>query len=365
MPLHPLLPPDSPVTTTVYSALWPETEALVRHCMTQETEAMLAQHRGAHTKRQDAMHAPFFAAWAQFAQSTVTWGPAQFPETYPCAGSSEALREIIRMARWQNQDLVIFDGEYEGYEANATMQGTRVHRVGRRAWRQTLAQWAREGTPWRGKAQWWISQPSALDGNVWPDFGAWLDAVDDLNARFPSAAIAVWVDLCYLGATTGPWRLDVALSPAVAGMVFSLSKVMGVYYRRIGGCWARDPVPGLWGNRWFKNLDSLYLGQRWLEGQATLAQQTQWQAVLAERQRTALATLALQGPWRASDVALLCHAPIPFQGLPANLPEPEPTWWAAAARGQSPECPASRRLCLTPLLVPGGGDGQGPRPSVR
>ncbi len=333
------------VSLTVYSVVWPSTEALVRRCMIDEAESMLARHRQAFTKHQDALHGPFFDAWRAFARQAVL-GLDAFTETYPCAGSSEAIREIIRQAAWKQQALVVFDGEYEGYEAIATAQGTPVIRVPRQQWQTTLAQWKASGVPWgEGGAQWWISQPSAIDGNAWEDFQAWLDAV----AQLPGCE--AWVDLTYVGRARLQQALDLRQAPAVAGVVFSLSKVMGAYYRRIGGCLSRQEVPGLWANRWFKNLDSLYLGQRWLEQAGDALEEGRRYAQL-QQQAMAQALAAMGGEaawvqagiaWKPSDVALLMHAD-PTKAAPAGQ---EPLW-NACRRGQTQH--ASARLCLTPAL---------------
>lgn len=333
------------VSLTVYSVVWPSTEALVRRCMIDEAELMLARHRQAFTKQQDALHGPFFDAWRTFARPAVL-GLDEFTETYPCAGSSEAIREIIRQAAWKQQALVVFDGEYEGYEAIAMAQGTPVIRVPRGEWQATLAQWKTAGIPWgAGGAQWWISQPSAIDGNAWEDFQAWLDAV----AQLPGCE--AWVDLTYVGRARLQQALDLRQAPAVAGVVFSLSKVMGAYYRRIGGCLSRQEVPGLWANRWFKNLDSLYLGQRWLEQAGDALQEGQRHADL-QQQAMAQALAAMGGEaswknagiaWKPSDVALLMHAE-PTGVAPAGLEG----LWDACRRGQTKN--ASARLCLTPAL---------------
>lgn len=342
------LPENSLVTATVYSMLWPETRALMRHCMTQEADQMLARHEHAHTKRQDAMHDDFFEAWLSFASSGVNLPSGRFPERYPTAGSSEAIREIIRQAGWKHQDLVVFDGEYEGYEAIAAAQGTRIHRVSRENWQEQLHNWMVDKAPWGpGGAQWWISQPSAIDGNHWDEFSIWLESME---ALFPDCQ--VWVDLTYVGAARQRSVIDLSHAPNVAGVVFSLSKAMGAYYRRIGGCFSRDPVEGLWANRWFKNLDSLYLGQRWCE-------QSKDARVLGgsrfELQCSALETVLsnLGGGgwveagimWQPSDVTLLIHASNPSAAVPNALT----TFWEASRRGC--DKPVSRRLCLTPLLT--------------
>ena len=333
------------VSLTVYSVVWPATEALMRQCLVEEADALLSRHRCAFTKRQDGLNAPFFVAWKSFAASAVE-GLDQFEQSYPTAGSSEAIREIIRTCVSRQQVLVVFDGDYEGYEALASHQGTRVVRVERRAWRETLENWRIHGAPFGpGGAQWWISQPSAIDGNVWPEFSEWLDAAATLEG------CQVWVDLCYVGSATQSAPIRLPQHSALAGVVFSLSKVMGAYYRRIGGCLSREEIPGLWGNRWFKNLDSLYLGQRWLE-QAKSAADTALAARAYQSQAFSRAMDVLGGSdlwsrsgiiWRPSDVPLLMHA------LPVGTPPSG--WehvWMAALRGK--DAPASVRLCLTPSI---------------
>ena len=332
--------PTDPVSLTVYSVVWPETRALVLQCFQQEAERMLERHDEAFTKKQDALHAPFFEAWQRFVRPAVA-GLEAFPYHYPCAGSSEAIREIIREMVLEDQTLVVFEGDYEGYDAIAQTQLTPVVRVDRRRWRETVVQWQREGFPWGdGGARWWVSQPSAIDGNVWAEFQDWLDAMDGLpNCK-------AWVDLTYVGRARLQATIDLTNHPAVMGVVFSLSKVMGAYYRRIGGCLSREPLPGLWANQWFKNLDSLYLGQRWLEGAGDAVSQGQRYRELQAR-AMAVALEALGGEqawqdagvsWKPSDVGLLMHAD----------PTEHSALWAACRRG--PQGTASARLCLTPTL---------------
>lgn len=340
------LPENAPVCATVYSVVWPSTETLLRRVFAEQAELMLDSHRAAFTKRQDALHEPFFSAWMGFSRSVVRLPGAVLSEHYPTAGSSEAIREIIRQASWKNQDLVVFDGEYEGYEALAAMQGTRIHVVDRVRWRETMEQWRVHGVPWAGRsAQWWISQPSAIDGNAWPDFQSWLSQMDAWQDT-----CEVWVDLTYVGRARLPGVIDLSSSAALAGVVFSLSKVMGAYYRRIGGCMSKQTVPGLWGNRWFKNIDSLYLGQRWIESaQDALVEGRRYADVQELAMRQALQAMSGCQAWEdagvrwvASDVPLLMHA-----AGPATVPERLRAYWQAARRGKST---ASYRLCLTPTI---------------
>lgn len=340
------LPANPLVSATVYSVVWPETRALVRRLMTQEVEQMLARHDAAHTKRQDGMHEDFFSAWNAFASSALDLPAQEFTEHYPTAGSSEAIREVIRQACWKGQDLVVFDGEYEGYEAIALAQGTRVHRVSRSNWQEELREWMLTGAPWgAGGAQWWVSQPSAIDGNVWAGFADWLHTVE----AFPGCE--VWVDLTYVGAARQAEKINLSVAPNVAGIVFSLSKVMGAYYRRIGGCMSRQPVEGLWANRWFKNLDSLYIGQRWCESSLPALELGQSRFALQCRALEEVnASLGGGGwtkagvLWQPSDVSLLIHARRPEADVSGELE----AFWKASRRGI--QAPASRRLCLTPTI---------------
>lgn len=344
----PRLPLASPLSTTVYSVVWPATEALVRRCLSEEIDAMLNAHRDAQLKHQDPLHEGFFQAWQRFAASAVQWEPAQFPETYPTNGSSEAIREIIHEAAWKDEDLVVFDGDYEGYEAIAAGQNTTVHRVNRDQWREVMRDWSEGKAPWgHRKVQWWVSQPSAIDGNAWPEFQDWLQATDLFRTRG-----RIWIDLTYVGRARLSQPIDLQFRPAVAGFVFSLSKVMGAYYRRIGGCWSRDTLPSLWGNRWFKNLDSLYLGQRWLEEAGDALAEGQRYAS-EQQQAMAEALEALGGSrwaeagleWKASDVPMLMHAANPDLEAPEDLA----LVWEAGRRGTLST--VSRRLCLTPTLT--------------
>ena len=97
-----------------------------------------------------------------------------------------------------------------------------------------------------------MSQPSAIDGNAWEDFPQFLGATEQRG-------VEVAVDLAYVGAAADLPRLDLA-SPNVPHVFFSLSKVFGVFYHRAGGVLSRSPLLGLEGNKWFKNMFSLYLG---------------------------------------------------------------------------------------------------------
>jgi hypothetical protein len=106
-----------------------------------------------------------------------------------------------------------------------------------------------------------LSQPSAIDGNVWREANAFLAVLAAASAK-----PRVLLDVTYVGAIAeAPAARIAADSPAVQDLAFSLSKPFGVYYDRIGGVLCRNAMPSLFGNQWFKNLTSLQLGQALLD----------------------------------------------------------------------------------------------------
>jgi histidinol-phosphate/aromatic aminotransferase/cobyric acid decarboxylase-like protein len=231
--------------------------------------------------------------------SPVVTGLGDYPHRYATNGSSEGIRESIwnlaRVAHASNRpaSLHVFVGEYEGYAAYARAAGVDVVTHDRAAWSDV------EHDPY-SMHRWYVSQPSAIDGNVWADFPAFLRA---MAAR----DIEVAVDLAYVGATERYLSIDVSL-PNVPYVFFSLSKVFGVFYHRVGGVLSRSPMLGLEGNKWFKNMFSLYLG-------TSLIHETPSPATLPARYRhvqaEACRMLAERHgiPLTPSDVILLASSP--------------------------------------------------------
>jgi hypothetical protein len=218
----------------------------------------------------------------------------------------------------------VFDGEYEGYPAVAEGYGIRVERHPRSRWHESFD--PRSGRVAPGDLV-MVSQPSAIDGKLWPDFAAFVHHVE---TELPAARIAV--DLAYVGAVARAYEIDLT-SRSVDTIFFSLSKVFGVYYHRIGGVLSRRVMPGLVGTKWFKNTFSLALGTALLAAlrprdlpAAHLVHQGE--AIAAVRER-------LPVPLVASDVVLLAHHP---------WRSPAPPEIAPLRRGDV------ARYCLTPAL---------------
>ncbi|HUQ81157.1 MAG TPA: hypothetical protein VM076_08470 [Gemmatimonadaceae bacterium] len=252
----------------------------------------------AYEDSQDAAHVAFIDAWRAWVAPEVH-GLSDFKYQYVTNGSSEAIRESIWSlakagdARVNGSQLHVFAGEYEGYAAYARAAGVTVLAHDRARWREI------ELAPNTAHC-WYVSQPSAIDGNVWTDLAEFLPA---MAARGGDVA----VDLAYVGATDTRPTIDLAL-PNVPYVFFSLSKVFGLFYHRVGGVLSRAPMLGLEGNKWFKNMFSLYLGTSLLRESPTPATlPAKYRPVQAEACRILTERHGI--PLVASDVILLASSP--------------------------------------------------------
>jgi hypothetical protein len=273
------------ISRTVYSLYYPETRAVVE-------DLWLGRHHEwyerAATKHQDAMHLPFLAAWREWCGLGLA---DAFPHAYPTSGASEPIKDLILPPG----RLHVFDGEYEGYAAIAAARGMQV------VTHERSADAARH--VYDDGDQFWISNPSAIDGNVWTGFDAF---VEEMRARNPG--VRIFLDVTYVGATKTPVRLEPARHPNVAATIFSLSKPFGVYYHRIGGVVSREPIATLHGSLWFKNLLSLKIGETLMTrfGPTDLPRQYAYlqEHVLARAKAAGRAPASA----RTSEVVLLAHA---------------------------------------------------------
>ena len=298
------------VSKTIYALVTPETEAakaaelgdLLPDGRANAARAdYLQQYREAWTGKQDQTHVDFFEAWRAWSAPLVDLDRAAFAFLYPTSGASEPLRHLIQdygnIARAEGftPRVHVFAGEYEGYRAYA--ESARIECVAhdRRRWEEV----ARD----LPASEWFfLSQPSAIDGDVWPDANRFLRA---LSRR--GEAPQVVVDLTYVGAIARApaERFDVG-APCVRNVVFSLSKAFGVYYDRIGGVWSRQEDLGLFGNKWFKNLFSLRLGTRLMRSHGVFDLPNKYAALQGERTRAVGRALGVD--LRPADVFILASA---------------------------------------------------------
>lgn len=251
---------------TVYALVTSEVETIKRDMLVGNEPGLsddyLDMFREAWTGKQDQYHERFFKTWHEWSRPVVDLNRKNFPSYYPCNGASEPIRQLVydlvaasSASGLFPANIHVFEGEYEGYKAMAEAAGANLIENKRENWRVLAGLLTH--TPNKGDL-FFISAPSAIDGMVWQDFNAFLEAMP------PNSVV---VDCTYVGAIPKSslkkrFNLNV---PSVSSVVFSLSKPFGCYYDRIGGIFCREENPALFGNKWFKNLTSLALGTRLME----------------------------------------------------------------------------------------------------
>lgn len=208
-----------------------------------------AEFEEAWTGKQDRYHNEFFDAWHEWSKPVIDLDRQNYRFFYPTAGASQAIQHLIfdHAVRHPHGRILFFEGEYEGYKAMAEAAGIRYTEVPRDEWRSLDYCLLGEGDLY------FVSQPSAIDGNVWHEFNEFVAALPENS---------VVADITYVGAIPRKalkerFNLN---APSIRNVVFSLSKPFGAYYDRIGGVWCREEDLGLFGYKWFKNLTSLRLG---------------------------------------------------------------------------------------------------------
>lgn len=293
------------VSKPVFDCRWPETRRVAERLWRELPGGLAERLYGApYRGGQDQLHETFIERWLQWRQEVVTLDESAFPHRYATAGSSEAIRECIaqfsieRRSASREPVMHTFDGEYEGYAAYADAYAVRIERHDRGRWRESFRR--RSADAFRGDLV-ILSQPSAMDGNLWPELPEFLR---HLEGELPDVRVAV--DLTYVGTVAHAYEIAVT-SPLIDTVFFSLSKVFGVYYHRVGGVLSRSVMPGLAGNRWFKNTFSLELGRELLSAFPPRTIPTAYAACRAKAVAEAGGSLGL--PLIASDAVLIAHHP--------------------------------------------------------
>lgn len=228
---------------TVYSLIYPDTEKVLTKLWKKNP---LEMYRNAHTGVQENVHLEFKDVWLDWTKDVVVWNQG-LTNFYPTAGSSEAIREsIAQYSHHLGQRMHVFEGDYEGYSSFAAAYGIKVVKHSRNNFNTLMGINPGE--------RFYLSQPSSIDGNVWDKFDEFVKFLE-----FFAPQTDLMLDLCYVGSISKEYKIDVS-SKLVHTVFFSLSKVFGVYYHRIGGVFSKREMPGLIGNKWFKNIFSLTLG---------------------------------------------------------------------------------------------------------
>ncbi|WP_265587092.1 hypothetical protein [Sphingomicrobium arenosum] len=323
---------DHGVSGTIYALVMPESEAALNALVDEDRAAFLEQYREAWTQKQDAMHEAYFERWIQWSAPVLDWDAGRFPFRYPTAGASEGIVKLMaeyaaREAAAARRGAVhMFEGEYEGFPAFAHSLGLDVVRHPREAWKAVAA----ERVP--AHAAFWISQPSAIDGMVWPHFEAFAAA---LHAAQPEARLVP--DLTYVGSVARAYAIALH-APNIHEFVISQSKPFGGYYHRAGAAFSEAECPSLFGNHWFKNLASIGWARLMMERHGVHDLPRRYAAVQAEAARRCGKALGVE--LAPCDVNLLASAPW-RDGLSPLL----------ASVGRGSEAEKVVRLCLTPTMA--------------
>ncbi len=329
---------ESGVSKIVYALVMPETEHTIDAVLDGPKcglpggrDRFHALFREAWTQKQDAVHEEFFHTWFAWSSPIVQLDAASFPFQYPTSGASEGLREAINSyAAAAHREgfeprLHVFDGEYEGFAVYAAAAGIEVCSHHRHDWKSELGSVAPHD-------QWYVSQPSAVDGMVWDDFDAFAKA---LYEKVPTAELML--DLSYVGCVAREFTVN-ANHPNIAAIFLSLSKPAGVYYHRIGGMLSKHEYQGLFGNKWFKNVASLSIGSAFMMRYGVHELPRKYQRTQAEAVERANHNLGLN----------LCPADVVLLGIgePSSNPSELERFLLRGPIGEQ-----KVRVCLTPSMA--------------
>jgi hypothetical protein len=333
---------DVGASGTVYALVMPESEAALGRVVganrtgaagSDGHERYLEMFREPWTQKQDAMHEEYLSRWLEWASPVVSVDGSAFPFRYPTAGASEGIVKLMAeylakaRANGMTPNIHIFEGEYEGFASFANGLGINVVRHARSDWR-AIAHERRDG-------QFWISQPSAIDGMVWDEFDAFCEMMDEHQ----QGMIEVVPDLSYVGAVARDYRFSLD-HRCIRSFAISHSKPFGGYYLRCGGVFARTERPTLFGNIWFKSLTALAWGVDMMRRHDVFALPRKYRRAQEEAAAEIGDRLGIEG-LEPCDVMVIARAP-----LPEDLTDPV---IASLVRGKGDG--RQLRVCLTPEMT--------------
>lgn len=316
---------------TIYSLVMPESEAALA-AIVDERRRYFDMYHEPWSQKQDDMHVAYFDKWIAWSQPVVDFPASLFPFRYPTAGASEGIfkimAEYLAACRRDGRDpsIHMFEGEYEGFPAYAASLGIEVVRHARADWRTAPAAVT-------GHAMFWISQPSAIDGMLWEEFP---DFIEQMAKQRPD--VAVIPDLTYVGSVARAFSIDLD-APNIPAFVISHSKPFGGYYHRVGGVFSRAELPSLFGNKWFKNLQSLAWATEMMNRHGVFDLPRKYRTVQEEASRRV---------GKALDVPALAPADVMLLGI-APADEGQGDLVRNVFRGSGAERVV--RLCLTPAMT--------------
>lgn len=268
----------------------------------------------------DDFHVPIIDRLVDYYKESV---PALggFQSKYPTAGSEEGIKEFMTRLRTDGENhICVIKGDYEGFSEVAKTRGLDVWVVNPYV-----------NPKYISPSVWFISNPSARNGRHLPD-GLIYDICE--------AGHKVFYDMSYLGTTT-PMVYDLS-HPNIVAAAISFSKPYGLFYYRIGFTFSREPIPALYGNKWFKNVFSLLVADR------VMQMLDIWK--LSEKYRTVRARILEK---IRTETGLPLHPSEVF--LLAYLEEKDVPWGCLTVEQMEMIKPFDRegtyRFCLTPYFM--------------
>lgn len=264
------------ITRTIYSIGWEETVLTLKEYQQQDNSDIFCD---TWSKKQDNMHEKYLSLWKKANDQHIQFNDV-LSFGYPTNGSSESIFLQLTHLNSKNKRLVVFNEEYEGY----TMFAKNIN--------MPILTLDKDNIDWESINSendiFFISQPASNDGNIWEGFTSFMEETEKRD-------IKVYIDLAYIGL----FEHDSVslLYKNIDGIFFSLSKIFGVYYHRIGGCFLKNENPLLWPMLWFKNLNSIGYGIALLEKQiagkfkSQLSLNKETQTTICERLSTQLGVI--------------------------------------------------------------------------
>lgn len=227
---------DLKAITTVYSYYFPEVRKVIDNLTKNYPHDVFLKSV---SPGLDDFHVPIIDKFARYQKEALP-GLSDFPFRYPIAGAEEGIRETMTNLRQERtRHIYALFGEYEGYKAVAETRGIETVEVG-----------IDLEPPFVMIFPFFISNPSARDGNILPD-----SYIGKLCQNHD-----VYYDLTYLGLVE-PHQFDLR-NPKIKAVFISFSKPFGLFYYRVGFLFSRFEIPALYGNKWFKNIFSLLIADK-------------------------------------------------------------------------------------------------------
>ncbi|OGJ17880.1 hypothetical protein A3K73_08050 [Candidatus Pacearchaeota archaeon RBG_13_36_9] len=188
----------------------------------------------------DNFHFPIIEKFIEYSNNQLPF-LKEFKYRYFTAGASEGIFHLLVNLKTKNPETILYvlSGEYEGYKEYAARIGLQVKEI-------------EENEPFSKlkKGVWFISNPSARDGNIIKN-----DIINNICKYHQ-----VILDATYVGLTK-EYEFDLK-NPNILAVIVSMSKPFGLYYYRAGFTFSREKIETLEANIWFKNIFSLLIADK-------------------------------------------------------------------------------------------------------